>query len=217
MSDSNTSQNVTVKQRPDLTGWAMLIIAFAFAVVAVWFVLNQSDFWPKPAPTPVTVTATAAPSAPAVETPAAPPVPAIDPELQAIWTARAAEHSGDGEFSLEHLAQMDQLIDTGTATLLTPQRLQGYHSGGDYPMVDATLKQHLGQFAAYVLEVDRVMYIVPLTEKLAACGSVCTEPRLVVWHLHKYVAKKKSPPRVSTPKPTRPAPDEIEMICSPNC
>lgn len=212
MSDtSTTSQNVTVKQRADLVGIALMIIAFAFAMVAVWFVLNHSDFWSKPAPTPV-VTVTA-PAAPVVVAPAP---PAIDPELQAIWIARAAEHQGDGEFTLEHLSAMDTLIDAGTATLLTPQRLRGYHSGGDYPMVIATLEEHLGQFAAYVLEVDEVMYIVPLTERLAACGSVCTEPRLVVWHLHKPpVVKVRHTPR--KPKPEREIGTLPIIVCSDPC
>ncbi len=211
MSDSNTSQTtVVVKQRADLVGWAMMIIAIAIALVAGWFVLNHSDFWSKPEPAPVMVTTTAAP--PADETPAAPPVPAIDPELQAIWTTRAAEHSGDGEFSLAHLSAMDTLIDSGMATLLTPQRLQRYHSGGDYPMVVATLEEHLGQFAAYVLEVDGVMYIVPLTERLAACGNVCVEPRLVVWHLHKPpVVKVRHTPR--KPKPEAPVYDPYRVRC----
>ncbi len=160
-SDQNTQ--VAPKERTRLWEVALLLLVCIFGFLGAFlvaFILRS-----EPAP----VATTEAPEVPVVVTPAP---PAIDPELQSLWIARAAEHSGDGEFSLEHLSAMDTLIDSGTATLLTPQRLRGYHSGGDYPMVDAALKQHLGQFAAYVLEVGGGMYIVPLPERLAACSSV---------------------------------------------
>lgn len=148
------------------------------------------------------------------------PLPAGYEDLGWVFEQRAAEHSAEGEFTEAHLQALMAVIAADHPVLFTPQRLKGYGTGGDHHMVVAALEQHLGQFPAYVLEVDNLLYVVPQTENLAACGETCVEPRLVVWHLHKHVAKKtkkKSPPRVSTPKPERPDPDEIEMICSPNC
>lgn len=145
------------------------------------------------------------------------PLPGGYENLGWVWEQRAAEHSAEGEFTEAHLHSMIAVMGKAEPVLFTPQRLKGYTTGGDHPMVVAALEQHLGQFPAYVLEVDNLMYIVPMTEKLATCGGLCTEPRLVVWHLHKHVAKvrKPSPPRV--PTPPRPTPDGVTMICSDDC
>jgi hypothetical protein len=148
------------------------------------------------------------------------PLPAGYEDLGWIWVQRAAEHSTEGEFTDAHLRAMIAVMAKAEPVLITPQRVKGYTTGGDHRMVVAALEQHLGQFKAYVLEVDNLMYIVPMTEALAACGGTCTEPRLVVWHLHRhvYVAKKKSPPRTKTSETTRPTPDGgITMICSDDC
>lgn len=144
------------------------------------------------------------------------PLPAGYEDLGWIWAQRAAEHAMDGEFTDAHLRSMISTMAADEPVWFTPQRIKGYTTGGDHRMVVAALEQHLGQFKAYVLEVDGLMYIVPLTETLATCGGLCTEPRLVVWHLHKHVAKKvrkPSPPRVSTPEPDAPVYDPYRVRC----
>lgn len=142
------------------------------------------------------------------------PLPAYFKGLQSVWMARHGEHHPATVFSEQHLREMVKVIEADKPVLLTPQRLRGY--GEDKPMILATMREHLGQFWAYTMEKDDVLFIVPVTSKLSACQSgVCHEWRWVAWHLHLRVQHHTI--RHHKPKPPRPAPDAITMICSAGC
>jgi hypothetical protein len=144
------------------------------------------------------------------------PMPAGFEGLQRIWEQRHAEHGMTTEFTRAHLTSMIDVIQKGETTLLTPQRLHGYPDGDDRPMVIASMERHFGQYEAYVLEANGIMYIVPLMTDLATCASTCVRPRLVVQHLHRAPSRRvvtSHRPVVVTPPVTTTSNDPYRVLC----
>lgn len=132
------------------------------------------------------------------------PLPAGYERLGEVWADREAEHAMVNEFTAAHLREMISVIERDDPVLITPQRLRGH--GGDRPIIEASLERNWGQFMAHVLEIDGIIYMVPLMTDLSVCGGQCAFPRLVVLHTHLVQQQPRAPrvytpPRVSHPQP----------------